>query len=125
MASSPGMPLLDASGPLNISPLSQVTNVSLNDSSFPDPVRHLDFEDVRLEIELDELGVEDVVGEQLERVEVRDEAAVGVEEGEEEDDEDEGNDVDDDASGQGHPLRVRRSDRVNKGVPPIRFQAGP
>ena len=85
---------------------------------------HLDFEDVdvRLQIELDEIGVEVPVDERLED-------AVGVEaEGDAvedfDGDEEEGDEDDDDATSQGHPLRLRRSDRANKGVPPVRFQAG-
>ena len=126
---TPEAPLLNNSaGPSLSTPLGQIGRADPDDLLLPDPRVELDFERIKLEVLDDEVDgqpggggggggagvvvVETAIDEEV-RVEIGDFADRGSDGGS-----DDGSDPN-----PGQPLR--RSDRVNKGIPPARFQAGP
>ena len=124
--STPEAPLLhNSSGPFHSTPLGQQSRSPSNDLIFPDPSIRLDFEGIELEV----LG-DDSQGDEFDdcRVEIGDFGGEvsGQKEEEVEEEEEEGGKSDDGGdSASGQPQRLRRSDRTNKGVPPVRYPAGP
>ena len=121
---TPAAPLLDGTpGPIVSTPLGQENRSPSNDLLFPDPSVRLDFERIELEV----LGDEGP-GDEFDscRVEIGDFGDEESEFREElEDEEEEGKSDDGGGSVSGQPQRLRRSDRANKGIPPVRFPAGP
>ena len=124
--STPEAPLLERPGPLDSSPLSRSIHSGPNDPLSPEPRRVIDFDAISLQ----DLGPHDPP-EPFEDLVLRIDG-FGDDRREEEEDEEE-YDVVDEEEGQGDgprvnigtPRRLRRSDRSNFGVPPVRYQAGP
>ena len=116
-------------GPSVETPIGQLERSESNDFLFSDPRLQLDFERISLEVLDDEEreqpgggGGGGAGGGRVMETAV-DEARVEIGDVDER-----GSDLnsdDDSDHSPGQPLRIRRSDRVNKGIPPVRFQAGP